>query len=109
MIDPLFLIEEGLRIENLVLLAAIVIAVDLTIPQERPMNLNVPTNKAEAREALKKLLDELDGVPDSVFDAKAFGKRMAGAFADDWKENLIVAGFAIVIWELGHVAFRVFF
>lgn len=108
MIDPLFLIEEALRIENLVLLAAIVVALDITIPQEVPMKVTVPTNKAEARAFLQRMLDELDGVPDSLFDPKAFARRMAGAFADDWQENLIIAGFAIVIWELAQVAYRVF-
>lgn len=106
MIDPIFLLEEALHIENLLVLAAIVIALDIIVPTEVPMN--IPTTKAEARAFLLKSLDDLDGVPDSLFDPKAFAKRMAGAFADDWQENLIIAGLAIVVWELAQVAYRVF-
>jgi len=105
-IDPLFLLEEGLRIENLLALAAIIVAVDIALPEEVPMKLSIPANKTEAKALLLRLVDDLDGTPDNLFDAKAFGKRVAGALADDWRENVLVAVGAIVAWEVLQLAWR---
>ena len=100
------LLEEALRIENLVVFAAIVVALDIAIPQETPMEVKIPTSKAEARALLTKLLDDLDGTHDETFDAKAFGRRAAAAFADDWKENVIIVVVSIAAWEVMQAVWR---
>lgn len=106
MIDPLFLLEEGLRLENLLTLAALIVAADVILPTEVSMSLSIPRNKTEAKALLQRLADEIDGTPDNQFDPKAFGKRVAGALADDWRENVFVAVGAIAIWELLQALWR---
>lgn len=106
MIDPLFLLEEGLRLENLLSLAAIIVAADVILPTEASMSLSIPRNKTEAKAQLKRLADELDGTPDGAFDAKAFGKRTRAAFADDLVENVVIAVGAVCAWEFLQALWR---
>lgn len=106
MIDPLFLLEEGLRLENLLTLAALIVAADVIVPMEVVMNISIPRNKTEAKALLQRLADEIDGTPDNQFDPKAFGKRVAGALADDWRENVVVAVAAVAAWEVLQAIWR---